>query len=300
VARILWVADVLRAAGLNVIEHAGWRTRGVEFSPGGVIIHQTRGPVGSSEAGEINVLINGREGLSGPISQLFVGRDGDWHIIASGRCNHVTVGQAGPFQGIGNSGLIGIEEHWTIGDPYPDVQHASYVRGVAAIIRHTGWRAPVGHKEHQPASKSDPHFDMNQFRKDVAAGGTPVTPEGIFDMGKMLIAKASDGQHWLCDGMTRRPIPEGWVGHLLYLGKVGAISVWTGTTPNEAPASVWRGCDDMLGLVAGATPPPATVSMTEADRQAIADLITSQLPVNLMTTDDARAALSAAYTAIAP
>lgn len=43
--RITWLPDVLRAAGLTVIEHDGWRTRGLStsqrFEPekGGVVWH---------------------------------------------------------------------------------------------------------------------------------------------------------------------------------------------------------------------------------------------------------------------
>lgn len=172
-ARLLQLAAVLRAAGLTVHEVPGWRTRGDDsYGPvRGVIIHETRGSANSSDAGEIDVLVNGRVGLSGPIAQLYLSRTGHWHVVASGACHHVRTGWGGPFSGLGNDALLGIEaahsdtEDWAA----KPVQYWSYVRGVAAILRHTGWPPPVGHKEHQPGDKPDPEFSMTMFRADVAA-----------------------------------------------------------------------------------------------------------------------------------
>ena len=177
-SRLLWLADVLRAAGLPVVEEAGWQTRSAAedsdasgFSPRGVIIHETRGSATSSDAGEIGVLINGRVGLSGPIAQLYLSRAGVWHVVAAGLCHHVKTGWGGPFAGLGNTHLLGIEpahgeaEDWAS----KPAQYASYVAGVAAILRHTGWPPPVGHKEHQPGDKPDPEFSMPAFRSAVAA-----------------------------------------------------------------------------------------------------------------------------------
>lgn len=189
--RLLWLADVLRAAGLTVHEVAGWRTRGDEsYGPvKGVIIHETRGSATSSDAGEINVLVNGRVGLSGPIAQLYLSRTGDWHVVASGTCHHVKTGWGGPFNGVGNDGLLGIEaQHGEAEDwARKPVQYQSYIRGVAAILRHTGWPPPVGHKEHQPGDKPDPEFSMATFRAQVAAaptGGYSVTDSQLIANGE--------------------------------------------------------------------------------------------------------------------
>lgn len=172
-ARLLWLADVLRAAGLTVHEVPGWRTRGDDsYGPvRGVIIHETRGSATSSDAGEINVLVNGRVGLSGPIAQLYLSRTGDWYVVASGTCHHVKTGWSGPFKGLGNDSLLGIEAQHAESEDWADkpVQYQSYIRGVAAILRHTGWPAPVGHKEHQAGDKPDPEFNMTTFRAQVAA-----------------------------------------------------------------------------------------------------------------------------------
>lgn len=172
-----WLADVLRGAGLTVVEVSGWRTRsGAEdkdastYNPHGIIIHETRGSATSTDAGELDVLINGRAGLTGPIAQLYLSRSGVWYVVTAGLSHHVKTGWAGPFSGQGNTRLLGIEaQHGEAEDwAKKPVQYASYVRGVAAVRKRTGW-AIVGHKEHQPGDKPDPEFNMDQFRRDVTA-----------------------------------------------------------------------------------------------------------------------------------
>lgn len=175
--RVLWLPDVLRAAGLTVHEVPGWRTRGNDsFGPvRGITCHHTAGSRNSTVEGEIRVLLNGSESAPPPIAQLFLARNGDWHVIASGLCYHNKVGWDGPNEGYGNDALLGIEAQHSGGDePWTPVQYDSYVRGVAALVRHkaSGWDVSVsrvaGHKEHQPGSKSDPTFNMTAFRTAVA------------------------------------------------------------------------------------------------------------------------------------
>ncbi|MBF9135335.1 N-acetylmuramoyl-L-alanine amidase [Plantactinospora sp. S1510] len=182
-ARLTWLADVLRGAGLTVHEVAGWRTRGANSlsTIRGITCHATAGSRNATDAGEINVLINGSTTAPPPIAQLYLSRTGAWHVVASGRCNHNKTGWAGPNKGYGNSNLLGIEAaNDNHGEPWPARQYESYVRGVAALVKRLG--IPVsrvaGHKEHQPAAgrpagerstKTDPTFDMNRFRRDVAA-----------------------------------------------------------------------------------------------------------------------------------
>jgi hypothetical protein len=190
--RVLWLPAVLRAAGLTVHEVSGWKTRGADtFGPvRGITCHHTAGSRNSSDAGEINVLVNGRVGLSGPIAQLYLSRTGAWHVVASGHCNHNLPGWAGPNEGYGNDAILGIEaQHSGDGEPWTDRQYDSYVRGVAALVRHkaSGWDVTVGrvagHKEHQPGAKSDPSFDMNAFRArvraEISTWEDDVTPEDI-------------------------------------------------------------------------------------------------------------------------
>ena len=95
-----------------------------------------------------------------------------------------------------------------------------------------------------------PNFPMDYLIEGVRAELDP-TPERILNMGMLLLAYDDrSGQHWLCDGMTRRPIPDSDIVHLKYLGDIGALSVWTGTSP-EAPESIWPNVSDLLGLPVG-------------------------------------------------
>ncbi|MDB4923125.1 MAG: peptidoglycan-binding protein [Mucilaginibacter sp.] len=135
----------------------------------------------------LKTLINGRPDLSGPLSQLGLGRDGTYYIIAAGKCNHAG---GGKWQGIatGNSNFIGIEAENTGGrddTPWPTIQVDAYHRGVAAILKHIGKGAEfcAGHKEYAlpPGRKSDPDFDMNAFRSSVSdiLNGVAPAPELI-------------------------------------------------------------------------------------------------------------------------
>lgn len=188
-AQLLWLAKVLRDAGLTVHEVDGWKDRG-DGPLGdirGITCHATAGSRNSSDKGEINTILNGSDTAPPPIAQLYLGRQGHWFVVASGLCNHNKRGWAGPNKGLGNRHLIGIEaannngRHGEPFEPWPDVQYRSYVRGVAALVRKLGISVDrvAGHKEHQPgggkqppgekSTKTDPTFDMRRFRTDVAA-----------------------------------------------------------------------------------------------------------------------------------
>ncbi len=104
----------------------------------------------------------------------------------------------GRVSSTGNSSFIGIEAENTgqttgpNADPWPAVQLDAYRRGVAAIL--TKIRADAimccGHREYAlpMGRKPDPTFDMDDFRRQVAAiiGGTAPLPR---------IIPAIDGQN---------------------------------------------------------------------------------------------------------
>src|ERR1043166_5703576 len=181
---LTWLPAVLETAGLKVAPVDGWenRGRGDVGKIFGVICHHTAGPKNGNMP-SLRPLIEGRSDLPGPLSQLGLGRDGTWYVIAAGRCNHAGKGS---WQGLvtGNTNFIGIEAETTGGadDPWPEVQMNAYRRGVAAILQHLGQKVDfcAGHKEYAlPAGrKSDPNFDMNAFRLSVAAimAGTAPAP----------------------------------------------------------------------------------------------------------------------------
>jgi hypothetical protein len=170
--RALWLVDVLVDAGLQVVPHIGWQTRGWEpWAPQYGIVHATAAPATQADEDQVRIVRDGHSTLAGPIANCCVDRTGRWHVLASGRCNTALTGWAGPAAGLGNTNLLGVEacnDNRT--EPWPAVQYEAYARGWAAICTRMGWPADqlVGHKEHQPGDKSDPTFGMNTFRNRVA------------------------------------------------------------------------------------------------------------------------------------
>lgn len=169
---LTWLPKALLDAGLKVAEVPGWEDRG-RAEMGlvmGVICHHTAGPL-KGNMPTLRTLVEGRDDLAGPLSQLGLGRDGTFYVVAAGRCNHAG---AGSWRGIttGNSSFIGIEaENTGTGERWPDVQMDAYRRGVAAILNATHRPVDfcVGHKEWAPGRKDDPDFDMGDFRLKVNA-----------------------------------------------------------------------------------------------------------------------------------
>ncbi|NQE89625.1 N-acetylmuramoyl-L-alanine amidase [Nocardia terpenica] len=184
----VWLADVLRAEGLNVIEHDGWRDRGHgDFGDlRGVLCHHTAG----GGTNDWKIVQYGRPDLEGPLAQLVLERDGTFRVIAAGVCWHAGRGSWSDWPtNNANFHTIGIEAvNNGVGQPWPAVQLDAYQRGVAAILRRIGRNADdcAGHKEYSSEGKIDPAgIDMNAFRRDVQAiiDRRPTTEDGNTDMG---------------------------------------------------------------------------------------------------------------------
>lgn len=164
------LADACRASGLKVVEIGGWQHRGHASFRGvtAIVPHHTAGPA-RGEAPSLNVVTHGRPGLSGPLSQIVLGRSGTVYVVAAGVAWHA--GRTWhTWQD--NYHSIGIEAEATGRDPWPAVQYDAYVRLARALADH--YRVPYGrvvaHKEvAKPAGrKIDPNFDMGAFRNAVA------------------------------------------------------------------------------------------------------------------------------------
>lgn len=179
-----WVPGILRAAGLNVVETPGWKTRGhgdMEIVRG-ILVHHTGSCLHQSAENLCHLLEEGRPGLSGPLANLGLEEDGTYYMIAAGRAYHAGFGE---WQGItaGNSCLIGIEAANTglTNDPWDAPQMDAMRRGCAAMIKHLG--APIimvaGHKEYAlpRGRKVDPSFDMKEFRASLLSLQSP-QPKG--------------------------------------------------------------------------------------------------------------------------
>lgn len=213
------LGDILRNAGLRVIEVPSARTRGhgQMSHPKGILWHHTA--TSAKAAGNYpsqRIVTEGRSDLPGPLCNLGLGRDGTWYFVAAGLAYHAG---AGSYPGIGSNGnasLIGIEaEHpGTAGNPWPPAQIDSYRRGSAALAKAFGLSADrvIGHKEWAPRRKIDPiGLDMNAERRFVAdyMRGAPApaapAPGGIESM-------AMDTRYRDWAGNTQTV--ESWMNHV--------------------------------------------------------------------------------------
>lgn len=189
----VWLADVLRAAGLTCDIYPGAMDRGHgDFgSIWGVVCHHTgsfgetpRGIAEHPDLGLASQLYLGRDGkfvLCGVGIAWHAGR-GSWNGIPTDNANQYTIGIEAANDGGGAPG----KPHRT---GWSDAQYNSYVIGVAAILNKLGQPSShaIGHKEWAgPAQgKWDPGaIDMNIFRADVAReqarlkGNGPKAPSG--------------------------------------------------------------------------------------------------------------------------
>jgi len=225
--RFIDLADVLRDGGVKVSEVQGWKTRGSDaFSPRGVVMHHTAGSR-NGNAPSLNVCINGREGLPGPLCQVLIGRDATAHVIASGRANHAG---SGGWQGLsGNTSVVGIEvENDGVGEPFSDAVMTASIRAAAAVLRRLGrgeeW--VCGHKEWAPSRKIDPRgWDMNAFRARVQARlSGPIVDPGVDVKVAVLwdpVSEVDEGFARLLGAALRlRPLP---IGHTERVGAAIAV-----------------------------------------------------------------------------
>lgn len=201
--RAIWLAEVLRAAGLQVIELDGWRGRGHELTTiNGVVEHDTVTGTNWTDESVAHLLRDGRPDLAGPLAQLGLDRHGRYWLVADGKCNHNGFG-------LWANQAIGIEAFNDAHEPWPAEQVDALVRGTAAILQHLGLNEghALGHKETDPKRKQDPsNFDMAAFRRHVAALLRP-TQETLL----MAIAKDDDDlrrtfiRQWCLDYWGREP-----------------------------------------------------------------------------------------------
>jgi N-acetyl-anhydromuramyl-L-alanine amidase AmpD len=207
----VWIADVLRAQGVKLVEYPGWRNRGHgDFKDiRGVMVHHT----GSDNATAASIA-NGRPDLAGPLSQLHIARDGTVTVVAVGVAWHAGVGMY-PWlpTNMGNWHMIGIEcansgtsptaghrAHW------PDEQYFALVNCCAALNRRLSQTSArtIGHKEYagRAQGKWDPGaIDMDILRADIQArigteSGTAPTPRPPVPVGvyaDVLLFRGSRG-----------------------------------------------------------------------------------------------------------
>lgn len=194
------LASVVRTSGLTVEEIAGWRTRGhgQMTAVQSIACHHTAGPK-TGNFPSLKTVRDGRPDLDGPLAQLGLGRDGTVYVIAAGVCWHAGAVLATYMD---NWHAIGIEAEATGVDPWPAVQYRAYAKLCAALRR--GYGVPndfvLGHKEicKPKGRKTDPNFDMDDFRVAVAKAYS--TAGGEDDMTP---AEMQDIKNWITTEINR-------------------------------------------------------------------------------------------------
>ena len=196
-----WLAEALRAEGLDPVEFTGWRHRGHGSFKDirGVMVHHT----GSDRASAASIA-EGRPDLAGPLSQVHIARDGTVTVVAAGVAWHAGVGMY-PWvpANMGNSGTSPSAPHRR---NWPDAQYFALVRCCAAINRRLGQNAArtIGHKEYggRAQGKWDPGgIDMDLLRRDIAeqlsgdvgAVPTPRPPVPVGEYADILLYRGSRG-----------------------------------------------------------------------------------------------------------
>ena len=177
------IADRLRAAGLVVEEQLGWQTRGSAlFAPRAVMWHHTASAMGKNLP-SLNIVVNGRPDLPGPLCHVLTGRDNCNVVIAAGRANHAGKGSWNGSS-VGNSAYFGIEVEnvGTVAEPWRPDQLQNVAEVTAALIGYNP--ALVAdccmHKEWAPTRKIDMHsVSGNEMRfrvMQLCIGTTPTPP----------------------------------------------------------------------------------------------------------------------------
>lgn len=157
------LAAVARRTGHPVIECPGWKTRGHGPQPAvhGIVCHHTAG------RDDLHIVRDGRPGLTGPLSQFWLRRDGTIFVVAAGRCWHNAPSTSTHHM---NSTSLGIEAENNGREPWPAVQLDAYRKLCAELCR--AFKLPASRvKAHREVNtgKVDPHsIDMAAFRADVA------------------------------------------------------------------------------------------------------------------------------------
>lgn len=167
------LANACRKSGLDVVEVAGWRTRGHgEMTAVETIVchHTATSKAASGDYPSLAIVRDGRSDLPGPLSQLGLGRSGTVYVIAAGVSWH-----AGETftDSQDNWHAIGIEAEADGLSSWPDEQIDAYARLCAALCEHYDLDVTrvQGHKEvaAPKGRKVDPNFDMTAFRQAVAS-----------------------------------------------------------------------------------------------------------------------------------
>lgn len=181
----LGLPAALARRGLTVETVPGWQTRSAgSFNPGGAVCHWTAGPKGSRTRPSLNVVVNGRPGLPGPLCNVYLDRRGVAVVVAAGRANHAGTGG---WRGlVGNSAVFGTEAEAAGADDWTAEMRWAYPRINAAYCDLGGFGAHMvcGHSEWAGPRKQDINgWPMSQMRADTAAilASSPTVEDDMYD-----------------------------------------------------------------------------------------------------------------------
>jgi N-acetylmuramoyl-L-alanine amidase len=234
--RLTDLAQVLRDAGLPVVEVSGWQTRGrgtdggqyTNGRPDAVMVHHTAS--NTSAQNDVNYMTFNSS--SRPIANLYIARDGAVWVMAAGPTN--TNGSGGPLANVARDNMnrhaIGIEIGNTgTGQVYPDIQQDASLRAAAACCRaygipssrvwaHFEWTSrkidPSG-----PArwsNNANRQWDMNRFRSDVQnliAAPTPPTPDPTQEIEMIALDWQPNTPNWTAFAWTGTHLSHVVDGH---------------------------------------------------------------------------------------
>ncbi|AYN58780.1 endolysin [Arthrobacter phage Polka] len=166
------LAGKLRKHGLTVVETPGWAHRGFMgrdlLEVRGVLWHHTatnRVRFLGLNAPTLQMCIEGRPDVAGPLCQIVFGRDGTVYLTAAGLANHAGAGSApGIPRDMGNHYLVGIEMESSGVAPWDWTEDQLRVAphlGAALeleLLQHlpAEQRLQIGHLEYSSQGKIDP------------------------------------------------------------------------------------------------------------------------------------------------
>ena len=260
------VVGILRARGLKVVETAGWITRGYAGQDlqgcAGVLWHHTatnRAAFNGNNAPTLQLCINGRSDLAGPLANIVLGRDGTVYMVATGVANHAGTGNAyGVPVNAGNHWLIGIEMESSGVYPWdwtPAMLSAAPKLGAALELaylqsRPAAQRLQLGHMEYSDAGKIDPAGwpgGMDGLRasinRQIAAWSKapdPAPSKPATSKPKPAPAKPAPGKyvadwHWTMESGETLTDAVNWMNKTLKLGTtVAKVAAYNGIkNPNQ-------------------------------------------------------------------
>ena len=256
----------VKNAGVKYRKVSGWASRGhgTMGSIQSVIVHHTAGPK-SGNSPSLNVVAYGRPGLSGPLAQLFLARDGTVYLVAAGISYHAGRVSSNRYA---NSHAIGIEAEATGLDSWPSHQIEEYAKLCKALCKEFGlsYSRVRGHKEVAVprGRKPDPNFNMSSFRAKVGGAKGGVSSGGGTSGGSSRTYKTV--AYWKTLGKYDKGDPvKDWQDFLVSQGHKLKVDGYFGNDTVKATRSYQKKAGVTVDGLAGND----TISKAVKDRKSV-------------------------------